>query len=30
MEESEAQVKVLKKILKDKKAEISKAKSHLH
>ena len=30
MEESEAQVKVLKKILKDKKAEISEAKSHLH
>ena len=30
MEESEAQVKVLKKILKDKKVEISEAKSHLH
>ena len=30
LEELEAQVEALKKILKDKKAEISKAKSHLH
>ena len=30
LKESKAQVKVLKKILKDKEVEISKATSHLH
>ena len=30
LKESKAQVEVLKKILKDKEAEISKAKGHLH
>ena len=30
LKESEVQVEALKKILKDKEAEISKAKGHLH